>query len=149
MVADEIRNLADNSKVAVDKIRKVTEDVVQNVSTLSKSSEKLLQFMNEQVMTDYRAMSELARMYQKDAVFYSDISGVLGTASAEMNREMAEIKETIEAVAALVGEIMQYMQDMEQSAKDSNGNSQAVLGQMKELFRLSELLNQTVASFRV
>ena len=149
VVADEIRNLADNSKVAVDKIRKVTEDVVQNVSTLSKSSEKLLQFMNEQVMTDYRAMSELARMYQKDAVFYSDISGVLGTASAEMNREMAEIKETIEAVAALVGEIMQYMQGMEQSAKDSNGNSQAVLGQMKELFRLSELLNQTVASFRV
>lgn len=149
VVADEIRHLADNSKVAVDKIRKVTEDVVQNVLTLSQSSEKLLQFMNKQVMEDYRAMSELARMYQKDAVFYSDISGVLGTASTEMNQDMEEIKETITAVAALVGEIMQYMQGIEQSAKDSNGNSQAVLRQMEELFRLSELLNQTVASFRV
>lgn len=149
VVADEIRKLADNSKEAVDKIREVTDDVVQNVVFLSQSSEKLLQFMNEKVMEDYKGMAELARMYQKDAAFYNDISGALGTASIEMNQGMEEINESIVAVAALAGEIMEYMQGMEQSAKDSNGNSQAVLEQMEELFRLSELLNQTVASFRV
>lgn len=149
VVADEIRKLADNSKEAVDKIREVTDDVVQNVVFLSQSSEKLLQFMNEKVMEDYKGMAELARMYQKDAAFYNDISGALGTASIEMNQGMEEINGSIVAVAALAGEIMEYMQGMEQSAKDSNGNSQAVLEQMEELFRLSELLNQTVASFRV
>lgn len=149
VVAEEIRKLADNSKEAVDKIREVTDDVVRNVLFLSQSSEKLLQFMNEKVMKDYKGMAELARMYQMDAAFYNDISGALGTASIEMNQGMEEINESIVAVAALSGEIMEYMQGMEQSAKDSNGNSQAVLGQMEELFRLSELLNQTVASFRV
>lgn len=149
VVADEIRQLADNSKEAVDKIRRVTEDVVQNVTALSQSSENLLQFMNEKVMEDYRNMTELARMYQKDAMFYSDISGALGEASAEMNQGMGEINEAIGTVTSLVGDIMQYMQGMEQSAKDANGNSEAVLGQMEELFRLSGLLNQTVASFRV
>lgn len=149
VVADEIRQLADNSKEAVDKIRKVTEDVVQNVLALSQCSEKLLQFMNEKVMEDYRSMTELARMYQSDAAFYNDVSGVLGTASTEMNQGMEEINESIVAVTSLVGEIMEYMQGMEESARNSNGNSQAVLGQMEELFRLSELLNQTVASFRV
>ena len=66
-----------------------------------------------------------------------------------MNKGMEEINESIAEVTKLVGEVMDYMQGMEQSAKDSNGNSQAVLEQMKELFRLSELLNQTVASFKV
>ncbi len=149
VVADEIRQLADNSRAAVDKIREVTEDVVHNVQFLSQSSEKLLEFMNEKVMEDYKGMIELARTYQKDAIFYGDISGVLGTASTQMNREMEEINKAIVAVTELVGEIMEYMQGMEQSAKDSNENSRAALGQMEELFRLSGLLNQTVASFRV
>ena len=105
--------------------------------------------MNEKVMEDYKGMIELARTYQKDAIFYGDISGVLGTASTQMNREMEEINKAIVAVTELVGEIMEYMQGMEQSAKDSNENSRAALGQMEELFRLSGLLNQTVASFRV
>lgn len=149
VVAEEIRQLADNSKEAVDKIRKVTEDVVQNVLFLSQSSEKLLQFMNDKVMEDYKNMTGLARMYQEDAAFYNDISSVLGVSSVEMNRGMEEINESIAAVTELVGDIMEYMQGMEQSAKDSNGNSQAVVEQMEELFRLSELLNQTVASFKV
>ena len=87
--------------------------------------------------------------WRKDAAFYSDVSGVLGAASMDMNRGMEEINDSIVAVTELVGEIMGYMQSMEQSAQDSNGNSKAVLGQMEELFRLSGLLNQTVASFKV
>ncbi len=36
-----------------------------------------------------------------------------------------------------------------QSAGHSNGNSAAVMQQIEELFHLSELLNKTVASFKV
>ena len=149
VVADEIRQLADNSREAVDKIREVTEDVVKNVVSLSHSSEKLLQFMNEKVMKDYQGMTELARMSQRDAAFYKDISGDLGTASIEMDQQMGDINESIAAVTDLVREIMEYMQGMERSVKDSDDNSQAVRQQMEELFRLSGVLKYTVASFRV
>lgn len=149
VVADEIRELADHSKQAVDKIRQVTEDVVQNVSLLSGSSEKLLEFMNGKVMEDYQSMSELAGMYKQDAAFYSSISSDLGTASRQMSANMEGINETICSITELVGEIASYMQGMEQSAQSSNENSSTVLTKMEELFRLSELLNQTVASFKV
>lgn len=149
VVADEIRELADNSRKAVDKIRLVTDDVVQNVSVLSESSEKLLQFMNEKVMNDYQNMTQVAEMYKQDAVFYSGISGDLGNASGQMSASMEGINASIGSIAALVGEIAQYMQGMEQSAQHSNENSNAVLEKMEELSRLSELLNQTVASFKV
>lgn len=149
VVADEIRQLADNSRQAVDKIRQVTEDVTRNVSFLSHSSSKLLEFMNEKVMEDYKAMTDLAKMYEQDAEFYSDISGELGASSQEMSASMAGISQSIVSIAELIGEIAECMESMGQSVEDSNENSQAVHQQMEELFHLSELLNETVASFRV
>ncbi|MDE6568838.1 MAG: methyl-accepting chemotaxis protein [Lachnospiraceae bacterium] len=149
VVADEIRELADHSKEAVDKIRQVTEGVVENVSLLSGSSKKLLEFMNGKVMEDYQSMAELAEMYKKDAVFYSSISSDLGTASKQMSTNMEGINETIRSITELVGEIATYVQGVEQSAQSSNKNSNTVLNRMEELFRLSELLNQTVASFKI
>lgn len=149
VVADEIRQLADNSREAVDKIRKVTEDVVQNVSVLSERSENLLAFMNGKVMEDYSNMTELAGMYKEDAAFYSGISGDLGAASEQMQTAMDGINETIHSITSLVGDIDEYIQGMEQSAQNSDENSNAVLAKMEELFRLSEMLNETVASFKV
>lgn len=149
VVAEEIRNLADNSRQAVDKIRQVTEGVVDNVSFLSERSGRLLEFMTGKVIEDYKGMTELARMYEKDAGVYSDISSDLGASSQEMSASMAGINESIAVITELVGEIAESMQNMKQSAENSHDNSEAVMKQMEELFRLSELLNQTVASFRV
>lgn len=149
VVAEEIRQLADNSRQAVDKIRQVTDSVVQNVAFLSENSGKLLEFMNGKVMEDYREMTGLAEVYQKDAAFYNDISGELGVSSEEMSVSMEEINESIIEITELVGEIAEFMESMEQSAANSNENSGAVMKQMEELFRLSGILNQTVASFRV
>lgn len=149
VVANEIRELADNSRKAVDKIRQVTEGVVGNVAFLSESSERLLTFMSGKVMEDYQGMTELAQMYEKDAGYYSGISSELGTASQEMSAGMTEINASIAAITELVGEIAELMHRMNQSAENANENSETVVKQMEELFRLSELLNQTVDSFRV
>lgn len=149
VVAGEISQLAEHSKEAVGKIRQVTEDVVQNVSFLSESAQKLLGFMNEKVMEDYKGMTQLAQMYRQDAVFYSDISSNLGEASKELHMGMEGINDSIHSITTLVRENAEAMQNMETSAENSDENSRAVLGQTEELFRLSTLLNQTVASFKV
>ena len=149
VVADQIRELADNSKVAVDKIRQVTEDVIRSVVVLSGTSQKLLDFMNDKVMEDYREMTELAEVYKQDAVFYSNISGDLGASSRQMSLKMDGINEAIHDITLLVGAITEYMQEVEKSAQSSDENASTVLAKMEELFRLSELLNQTVASFKV
>ena len=119
------------------------------MSSLSESSEKLLQFMNGKVMEDYQGMTQLAKMYEQDAVFYSNISCDLGAASEEMSASMTGINQSIEEVSDLIAEITGQMEGMGGSAENSNENSQSVLSQMEELFRLSELLNQTVSSFKV
>ncbi|MDE7259828.1 MAG: hypothetical protein K2N77_11430, partial [Lachnospiraceae bacterium] len=106
-------------------------------------------FMNGKVIEDYKGMTELAEMYEKDAEFYNDISGDLGAASQEMSASMAQISDSIVVITELVGDIAESMQSMSRSTEDSNENSGAVMKEMEELFRLSELLNRTVASFKV
>jgi methyl-accepting chemotaxis protein len=149
VVAEEIRQLADHSKNAVDQIRKVTDGVVHSVAFLSESSEKLLKFMNEKVMKDYQGMARLAGMYEQDAAFYSDISSDLGASSQEMSASMEGISDSIVTITHLVGDISMFMGKMEQAAADSNVSSREVLAQMEELSVLSEQLKQTVASFKV
>lgn len=100
-------------------------------------------------MEDYKGMTQLARVYQKDASFYSDISSELGASSQEMSASMTGINESILAITELVGEVAIFVENMEKSAENSNVNSSAVMKQMEELFRLSGLLNETVASFKV
>ena len=100
-------------------------------------------------MEDYKGMTEVAGMYEQDAVFYSDISGNLGESSKEMSAGIEGINDSIQAIAELVAGIAEYMQDMKLSAENSNENSRAVLMQMEELSQLSEMLNETVASFKV
>ena len=133
----------------MDKIRQVTQGVVDNVSFLSATSGRLLGFMTDKVIEDYKGMTALAGMYEKDAEFYSDISGELGASAQEMSASMTEINESIVVIAELVGEITESMQSMNKLAENSNENSGAVTMEMEELFRLSGLLNRTVASFRV
>ena len=62
---------------------------------------------------------------------------------------MAGINESIAAVTVLVGEMVQYIREIGETAGISSQNSQAVMEQTQELFRLSERLNRTVASFKV
>ena len=123
--------------------------MVGNVSFLTESAQKLLSFMNDKVMENYKDMIRLAGMYKQDAVFYSDISGKLGEASQELDTGMEGINASIGSITALVRETAEYMQKMECAAEESNENSKAVLAQTEELFRLSALLNETVASFKV
>lgn len=88
-------------------------------------------------------------MYNQDAAFYSSISNGLGAASIQMSDNMEGIQQTILTITELVAGIADYIQGIEEAANSTNENSNAVLAKMEELSRLSGLLNQTVASFKV
>ncbi len=62
---------------------------------------------------------------------------------------MEGIQQTILTITELVAGIADYIQGIEEAANSTNENSNAVLAKMEELSRLSGLLNQTVASFKV
>ena len=70
----------------------------------------------------------------KMMVLNQDISGITDSASMVMDQTVKAGKLT---------------RNMNGSEENSNDNSEAVMKQMEQLFRLSGLLNQTVASFKI
>ena len=149
VVADEIRALADNTKQTVDKIKNVTAGIIDSVSDLSDNSGKLLHFMNDKVVIDYKNMITTAKQYEDDAIFFNSISSDLGASSEEMSASMTGINESINTIAELTEAILSSLKIIGDSATDSENNSRAVLAQMEELAKLSQELNQTVAAFKV
>ena len=149
VVAEEIRVLADDSRQAVDKIKEVTEAIIKSVSSLSDSSEKLLNFMNDKVVEDYKHMISTAKQYEEDAVFYNEMSSDLGTSSEEMTVSMEGVNQSIANINELIANITEYMKNIGESAGESSDNSTSVLNQVKRLSELGEELNRTVAAFRV
>lgn len=149
VVADEIRTLADNTKYAVDKIQTVTKTIVDSVSNLSANSETLLKFMNDKVVADYQNMIGIAKQYEKDAIFYNDISSDLGASSEEMSANMAEINTNLTYIDEMVAAITASMSEIGKSANLSEESSEKVLGQIQELTKMSEQLKETVAAFKI
>lgn len=149
VVADEIRLLADNTREAVDKIQSVTNAIVTSVGDLTVHSNNLLQFMNDKVVADYQNMTNIAQQYEKDAVFYNEISSDLGSSSEEMYASMLSISDSIAIINRLTEQIMEHMVSIGTSATESENASGDVLIHVKELTNLSELLKETVEAFRV
>lgn len=149
VVAEEIRNLADNSKRTVDQITSVTDVIIQSVTALSDRSNALLTFMNEKVMADYQQMISISRQYEDDAIFFCSVATDLGASSEEMSASMVNINDSIDLIANLVGEITKGMKVIEEAITDSSGQSGDVVSEMANLAKLSEKLNKTVAAFRV
>ncbi|MEI4850569.1 methyl-accepting chemotaxis protein, partial [Klebsiella pneumoniae] len=66
VVAGEIGKLAEKSKETILKIQDVTNEVGQAVEKLSESSRNLLEFVSNEVTSDYEVFLEVGNNYSKD-----------------------------------------------------------------------------------
>lgn len=104
IVAVEIRKLADQSKVVVEKIQNIIMQVEQAVNHLASSSNKLLDFMSTDVNRDYLSILDIANKYNDDAEFMNDVVMNFSLASENLttsvNNALSEI-DTISESASL------------------------------------------------
>lgn len=68
VVAEEIRKLAERSKLVVSKIQNISMQVQKSVINLAEGANKLLDFMSSDVYNDYLSMLDIAGKYSDDAV---------------------------------------------------------------------------------
>ena len=84
VVADEIRKLADDSRNTANGIQDISKIVNESVGNLSKNADKMLQFVNTEVLKDYDSMVVTGETYHEDA--------------AQMNNMMEELREVAETL---------------------------------------------------
>ena len=149
VVAEEVRKLAEDSKMAVDNIQSVINEVVESVMALKESSGTLLDFMQERVIHDYHTMLDTAKQYKEDAVFYDGIASDLGASAQQMGASIEEMLASLQTVTDMNGVMVHDIGDVASAMQNTNVSSEEILRQMAILERSSRSLRAIVDGFKV
>lgn len=95
VVADEIRSLAEQSKIMVEQIQGVTGKVREAVDNLSENADELLNFVGTDITKSLGIFSTTADAYNEDAMY---VDGLITDFSATSEELLASIQNVIEAV---------------------------------------------------
>ncbi len=138
VVANEVRNLAEHSRVTVENMQQVIKNVKESVDTLSISSNKILKFIDDIIIKDYKKMYIMGEQYNRDSIIINELiekfnhiakelKGVVSTITSSMvnisdtvNKGATGIVEVVEKTSCLyinIGEIESQMLRNEESAK--------------------------------
>lgn len=127
VVADEIRELADNSRDTANRIQEISTIVMTSVKSLADASEKLLDFISNNVSEDYDEFVAAAEEYLKDAdhveemmnefetksTFFTEATDEMDTklksVSQEALHENNNIKTLVETIDTLADNMTQIM----------------------------------------
>ncbi len=149
VVADEIRKLAEQSKHTAGKIQDVTKVVVDSVSNLSRSSQKVLEFLDNQVARDYEVQVQTGDQYNKDAntvdVLVTDIS----TTSTTLLASIQTMLETIGEITTATSESATGANDIAKKAGEISDNATVVLKNTEITKESALLLSEVVEKFKV
>lgn len=104
VVADEIRKLADSSKDIANNIQKINNMIILAVQELITSSEKLMQFVSEKVMSDYGYLVEAGDQYSQDATYVDEVVADLETMSGSLKQAIAGMTHSVGEISTAVEE---------------------------------------------
>lgn len=131
VVADEIRQLADSSRDTANNIQAINARVIDSVQELSSSSEQMIKYVNETVLSDYNAFVDMGIQYSEDAShidmnmkeYASDISeieeeikqmtGAVQGISDAVDESAKGVTQAAESIESLVQSISQVTSEME------------------------------------
>ncbi len=104
VVADEIRKLADQSSKTAADIKNIVKTVNESVGALTDSAGVLLDFVDQDVLSDYRKLIETGEQYYSDSVKFSTMMNEFNESSKAMNHSVSNIVDALEQVTASVNE---------------------------------------------
>lgn len=99
VVADEIRKLAEQSQQSTENIQKVTVQVTESVGSLADDAEKLLTFIDSQVMESINLFEVIASDYNEDAGEIDSLVTDFSAISQELLASISNITDTLDGIS--------------------------------------------------
>jgi len=127
VVAGEIGKLAEQSSKAVEDIQRVVSVVNSAVKNLCSSSQTILDFIDQEVTTDYEKLVNVSEQYNDDANKFNGIMMDLSATSEELNASMDgiaeiadEMTEALNLGSESVTHIAEYVNGLLEKTHDVN-----------------------------
>ena len=147
VVADEIRQLADSSRETANNIQTINEQVIEAVQGLVVSSEKIVGYINENILPDYRAFVQGGQQYNDDATHIDNTLAEYAGEAQDILATMMEMTEAIEGISRAVEESANGVTDAATNIDSLVQSMSTVNGQMEENSTVAKNLKEESAAF--
>ena len=149
VVADEIRVLAENSKRAVSRINDITENVSEAVGSVVKDSSALLEFVDNQVLKDYKMLVSTSRQYNKDADMVQEVVVEINRITEQLYDTIQQMRQAIDGITIAAGEGAEGTTDIAEKVTDIATKTDDVLLKTIENKKSAEGLDEMIGFFRL
>lgn len=149
VVAGEIRVLATNSKNAVSRINDIINNVSEAVENVVEDSKALLEFVDNQVLKDYKMLVNTSLQYAQDADKVQEVITEINNIAGEIYSKIQIMRHAIDEIATSVGEGAVGNADIAAKIADIVSQTDDVLRQIIENRKSVERLDEMVGFFQI
>ena len=148
VVADEIRKLADESRNTANGIQNISKMVTESVENLAGNAGKMLDFVNQDVLNDYKGMVESGETYNEDAVQMNEMMQDLQSVAENLRRAANEISEAADGVSNAVNQSAAGVSNAAEYTSELAGHMTGINESVEKNVNITESLKNEVAGFQ-
>lgn len=149
VVAEEVRTLAEESGEAVKNIKNTIVKVENAFKKSLDTGNEILEFINNEVNTQFEAYKKTGEKYYKDSEFVSDMSEEIAAMSEEVTATVGQVSQAIQNMA----EAAQKSTEQAETIKVSMNETTQAIGQVaataQNQAELAQNLNEIIGKFKV
>ena len=149
VVAEEIRVLAEQSQEAVANIQAVTESVSSAVGNLAKDSNRLLDYVDQDVVESFALFEQMADDYNADATKINELVSDFSATSEELLASINSISEAIDGITLASNDSAAGTTNIAQKTVSIVNESSEVMKSAKVAEQSAEELRKNVDNFKI
>ncbi|MBR5648662.1 methyl-accepting chemotaxis protein [Pseudobutyrivibrio sp.] len=149
VVADEISSLAANSRDTAGNIQEISSRVTAAVKTLSDNAIQVIDFINENVLSDYDSFVETGVKYENTATMIDEMLVNFRDRADNLNTVMNEMATRIETISSSVSESSEAINLSASAATEIVGEIQGINNAMDQNNDVTKQLNASTQKFEI
>lgn len=149
IVANEVKELAEESANAVKDIQKNIDNSINAVRQLSKMSTELLDVVENDILKDYNNLLEVTVSYKGTGTNIKGMAGKFSNISGNIYSSMNEIVEGIEELNVSISNVADASGIIAEKMMNVNTNNDVVVEKSKENKNIANLLSELVSKFKL
>lgn len=147
VVADEIRQLADSSRDTANNIQAINARVIDSVQELSSSSEQMIKYVNETVLSDYNAFVDMGNQYSEDASHIDVSMKEYASDISEIEEEIKQMTDAVQGISDAVDESAKGVTQAAESIESLVQSISQVTSEMENNKAIAEKLKSEADNF--
>lgn len=149
IVAEEVKQLAEQSSEAVESIKNTILQVQSAFKNLSSNSNEVLLFIQERVNPKFQEMILEGKESYKDAEFVSKMSDEIAEMSKEISVTMEQVRKTAESMVSTAQKSSQETEGIVKSISETSKAIEEISLTAQDQSKLAQDLNEMIQEFKI